>query len=695
MKKLVTSIWFIALLLAIPVIVFLPPFFSKYSLKQVAIRSNANKVTPMIYFEDLNGDGTKEIVEGFEYISSTKRLHSLQYFSANGAIYDQINFEGQYSPRINSLFFYDLNNNQKTEIYGFTMQNDSLLLNVAEPFGEPPFQKNYFVTCVNKARNDSYDSFTRTAFSEDTDKDGENEFVFSLQQGYSMLPKRIYSFCLSTGSFKHTPVVGNNNVFIRPFLNPESNEYEIIADGSAGYIVPDTLNVYLRDERPYLKVYNSKLGFKFEPVPFPAGISGLSKTIPVIVDGNLFYYSYYFSNSAESPDPTLYKINHHGEKTDSLVFHVSQRIEGINFLRNKAGNFYILCERGTVYEVNPDLKIVDEIKIKNKGNLGLYAFADINEDGIPEYFMIDRDDQSLFVLTDHFKRFYSAGKNLFIPSNPKIKEKQFFTYDKNLTYIYSFGLNPFRYLAIPVYLFINFFFAGIVWTIRKSQESGIKEKYELQSQVRELQLKTFRNQLSPHFIFNTFNSIISIALQGNKKEAYTLFVKISNVLRQSLESTESILISLKKELDLVTNFIAIQQFRFKNLFVFEMKIDDTIEPSSLLVPKMIIQIHVENAIKHGLLPKKQNGKLKINIEESRKNQLTITIEDNGIGREEAQKLETGGTNLGLKTMEHFIKEINAIGKLRVKQEIKDLTDDSGNAAGTKIILTIKSVKNSL
>ncbi|MFW5822814.1 MAG: hypothetical protein ACOCU7_05445 [Tangfeifania sp.] len=55
-------------------------------------RTNANKLSPMIYFEDLNGNGTKEIVEGFEYMGSTKKLHSLRYFSANGGIYDPINY---------------------------------------------------------------------------------------------------------------------------------------------------------------------------------------------------------------------------------------------------------------------------------------------------------------------------------------------------------------------------------------------------------------------------------------------------------------------------------------------------------------------------------------------------------------------------------------------------------------------------
>lgn len=692
MKKLVTSIWFIALILAIPVIFILPPFFNKYRLKQTAIRSNANKTAPMIYFEDLNGDGTKEIVEGFEYSSSTKRLHSLQYFSANGAIYDQINFDGEYSPRLNDLFFSDLNNNQKTEIYGFTMQNDSLLLNVAEPFAEPAFQKCYFVTRIHKADNGTYDPFVRTAFSEDIDQDNEKEFIFTLQQGYSVLPKCVFSFSLASGSFLHSPIIGNNNMLIQHFLNPKNNEYEIIADGSAGYNVPDTLEVYLKDERPYLKVYNSNLRFKFDPVPFPVGISGKSKTIPAIVENNLFYYSYYFSRSAESPAPALYKINKSGEKTDSLVFPMEQRLEGLNFLKNENGNFYVLCERDKVYEVNTNLEITDEIKLNINGNFGLYAVSDINEDGIPEYFIVDADAGTHYLVTDQFKRFYPIGNDLLINTNPKITKQQFFTYDKNLTYTHSFQLNPYRYLAIPVYIVIYFFFAGFVWLMRKSQESRIKEKYELQSQVRELQLKTFRNQLSPHFIFNTFNSIISSALQGHKDEAYNLFVKVSNVLRQSLESTESILISLKRELDLVTNFIAIQQFRFENLFDFELKVDDAIEPSMFLIPKMIIQIHVENAIKHGLRPKKQKGKLSIDIEKSGKNQITIVIEDNGIGREEAQKLETGGTHLGLKTMAHFIKEINAIGKLHVNQEIIDLKDHSGNAAGTKIVLIIKKIK---
>jgi hypothetical protein len=679
-------------MLAVPVIIILPPFFSKYKINQESTRSNANKLTPMIYFKDLNGDGTREIVEGFEYVSSSKRLHSLQYFSENGAIYDQINFDGHYNRRLNELFIGDLNRNNKAEIYGFTMQNDSLLLNVAEPFAEPEFQKSYFVVRINKSRNDLYDSFIRYAFFEDMNRDGTQEFVFTLQQGFSLLPKSIFVFSMSTESFEHTPVVGNNNMYIEHCINPENNEFEIVAGGSAGYTMPDTIDVFLSDDRPYLKVYNANLEFKFEPVPFPVGISGHLKSIPKVVNNQLFYFSFYFSRSAESPDPTLYKINSRGKKTDSLVFHVEQRIGGLNFIKNERENFYVLCGREKVFEVNTNLEIINEIKLKINGNFGLYADADINEDGIPEYILADRDNGAHYLATDHFKRFYPIGTDLLINSSPKISKHRFFTYDKNLTYIHSFKLNPYRFLAIPAYLFVYLLFAGVVWSVRKTQESRVKEKYKLQSQVRELQLKTFRNQLSPHFIFNTFNSIISVALQGDKEQAYNLFVKISNVLRQSLENTESIMISLKNELNLVKNFVAIQQFRFKNVFDFEMNIDEAIDTSTVLIPKMIIQIHVENAIKHGLLPKKENGKLKIDIQKNNKSETKIIIEDNGIGREEAKKLETGGTNLGLKTMAHFIREVNAIGKLNINQEITDKKDDEGKAAGTRVILNIKRTK---
>lgn len=87
-------------------------------------------------------------------------------------------------------------------------------------------------------------------------------------------------------------------MYIEHCINPENNEFEIVAGGSAGYTMPDTLDVLLSDDRPYLKVYDSILVFKFEPVPFPVGISGHLKSIQEIANNQLFYFTFYFLYSA-------------------------------------------------------------------------------------------------------------------------------------------------------------------------------------------------------------------------------------------------------------------------------------------------------------------------------------------------------------------------------------------------------------
>lgn len=691
MKKALTSIWFIALVLTIPVILFLPPFFSKYVIKKEFTRSNINPGYSVIHYFDLSGDGEKEIIEGFEYFQDKGSIHSIQYFAHDGRIYDQINFEGNYHSRIRNLFFADVNQNNLAEIYAFTLKSDSLLLNVVEPFGS--LNKNYFVCKTARSPKNVFDLLINFGFFQKIPGYKNTQFVFSLEQGFSIRPKRIFIFDLESGQINHTPIVGNNNTNIQFFQNPETNNWEIIADGNAGNIIKESEHIYLKDDRPYLKIYDENLIFKIDPVPFPKGITAATKTFPITENGKTFYLTFYNSRGALSPNPTVYKISEKGEIIDSLKIDIKQQTRESMFFKF-ANDFIVYCERGIIRKINSNLEITEKFKLKNNGNLVFSQNVDINEDGIPEFLCFDLDKQNLILFTDKFKREYFVDEAVGIPSyiSSKIKKNQFYAYNNNITYNYSFRLNPYRFLSVPLFVAIYLFLVLLVWSIQKIQETRLKQKYELQKKVRELQLATFRNQLNPHFVFNTFNSIVSVALHGKKEEAHNLFFQFSTVLRKSLKNTESVLVPLIDELSLVTNFVAIQQFRFKNLFEFELNMDPEIDKSTTMIPKMIIQIHVENAIKHGLKPKRKNGKLIVNISKTERSKFRIEITDNGIGRKKASEIGTGGTNLGLKTMDEFIKEINHSQKIKVQQEITDKKDNFGNVAGTRVIIEIENRK---
>ena len=109
--------------------------------------------------------------------------------------------------------------------------------------------------------------------------------------------------------------------------------------------------------------------------------------------------------------------------------------------------------------------------------------------------------------------------------------------------------------------------------------------------------------------------------------------------------------------------------------------------TALILPKMLIQIHVENALKHGLRTVKSGGKLEIKVANELEN-LKIEIIDNGIGRENSKKNNNGLPGIGLKTIQQIIELNNKKRKNKISQEIIDLKDGDGAPNGTKVIINI-------
>jgi sensor histidine kinase YesM len=113
-----------------------------------------------------------------------------------------------------------------------------------------------------------------------------------------------------------------------------------------------------------------------------------------------------------------------------------------------------------------------------------------------------------------------------------------------------------------------------------------------------------------------------------------------------------------------------------------------VDPETI-IPKMIIQLHVENALKHGLLPKKTGGMIDIAISNDQEN-LVITITDNGVGRSLASKNISQSTGKGMKILGQFFETYNNHNKNKLRQEIIDLFDNENNPAGTQVKIYVPS-----
>jgi two-component system, LytTR family, sensor kinase len=150
---------------------------------------------------------------------------------------------------------------------------------------------------------------------------------------------------------------------------------------------------------------------------------------------------------------------------------------------------------------------------------------------------------------------------------------------------------------------------------------------QLQGELSQAQLYALRMQLQPHFLFNTLNAISALSL-ADPPVARTMISRLSDLLRLSLEESQAQRVPLSRELQFLECYLAIQKIRFQDRLAVKLDIADSVHAA--LVPHLILQPLVENALQHGLLPGHEGGTLHISIEREGAN-LRMRVEDDGQG----------------------------------------------------------------
>ncbi len=215
-------------------------------------------------------------------------------------------------------------------------------------------------------------------------------------------------------------------------------------------------------------------------------------------------------------------------------------------------------------------------------------------------------------------------------------------------------------------------------------------KAKLSEELQTLEMKALRAQMNPHFLFNSLNSINTMILNDENEGASRYLSKFSKLVRLLLENSEQPTVSLKDEMDMLETYIQLESLRFNNKLEYQIMIEQTVDQDSTLIPSMVMQPFVENAIWHGLLHKDSKGLLSITIIEE-DNKLLCSIIDNGVGREKSVTLKKEG---GLKKKSMGIKITADRLKILTKQKIQDviniidLKDDNQNALGTQVNIQI-------
>ncbi|MCL2167583.1 MAG: histidine kinase [Lentimicrobiaceae bacterium] len=208
----------------------------------------------------------------------------------------------------------------------------------------------------------------------------------------------------------------------------------------------------------------------------------------------------------------------------------------------------------------------------------------------------------------------------------------------------------------------------------------IMRKEDEKRQIDQLKHRAIKAKFIPHFTGNVLNSI-NYLISKNSDLAQKYISDFAGFSNQTLLNSDTLYRTLQEELEYTQLYLNLEKLRFEEKLEYEIVVEPEVD-KQISVPTMVLQTFCENALKHGLRPKPEGGKITVRIYKQ-ENHTVLTVEDNGIGRENAQALKTEGTKEGLKIIQQQLDILNKNLPRKAVLKIVDLYDAEGQAAGTR------------
>lgn len=230
----------------------------------------------------------------------------------------------------------------------------------------------------------------------------------------------------------------------------------------------------------------------------------------------------------------------------------------------------------------------------------------------------------------------------------------------------------------------------ILYYIYKTRLNAVirkRDKEVLQKRLAQSSLTSLKAQMNPHFLFNAMNSIQTLILKKENKDAYEYLTQLSDLVRENLKMSDVSFVHFHDELQLINKYLELEKLRFKETLTYT--IENQLANDDFYIPSMLIQPFIENAIKHGLLHKKTNRVLAINFTKNDDSTILCTITDNGIGRVASNELNKNRNYKSFSTnaINKRFSVLNEYFKLDISFKYEDLYKGD-TALGTKVTITL-------
>jgi ligand-binding sensor domain-containing protein/anti-sigma regulatory factor (Ser/Thr protein kinase) len=228
---------------------------------------------------------------------------------------------------------------------------------------------------------------------------------------------------------------------------------------------------------------------------------------------------------------------------------------------------------------------------------------------------------------------------------------------------------------------------GVVILFQTRKLVQLREKAAGEKLMLDYQQQALINQINPHFLFNSMNSIQKYILREDKERAVSFVSKFAKLMRLGLEQSREAFIPLSKEIEMLNVYMLLENERFGKKFNYRLELQDGLEQQGLKIPPMLIQPFLENAIRHGILNKGGEGEVILRLYLDQQ-QLFCEVEDDGVGRkralelkqEEGQIHKSFAMNINTSRLQLLMKSLNETYFF----EITDKEDSAGRPAGTLV-----------
>jgi ligand-binding sensor domain-containing protein/two-component sensor histidine kinase len=248
--------------------------------------------------------------------------------------------------------------------------------------------------------------------------------------------------------------------------------------------------------------------------------------------------------------------------------------------------------------------------------------------------------------------------------------------------------------TITFYILLGLIISALAYILYRYRVRQIEQKANIDRLLTQTEMKALHAQMNPHFIFNCLNSIREMIL-NNENEAASLYLsKFARLIRITLNQSSQPFVSLTETIDYLTRYLEMEKIRSDH-FTYTVEVGEDLRPDDIMLPPMLIQPFIENAIWHGTAPK-HKMKIRIGFKKTG-NELVCIVEDDGIGIEESLRRKQGlasERSVGIENIKHRIELLNEKYNLRSSVRIDDKSKlGLNNGTGTIVTLHLPIKSN--